>query len=322
MTQQLLNVSNYIVPAAGTTRGYSVRKVFDPLQPDVIDFRQIALDGQPYRPSGVFVDNTRNSDPLTVVVNEIGFTIIVPAGANVATPYPAPIQHSVTIIGNGEAVLVFVDFPVIPQGFDGGAGAVSPWGASDVADVVAINSLTVGTNERLDDVKANLATVDASLATVDASLATVNDSVGVSNTRLQTLATDTAAIKDELASLSGYLTFGQSAILEQISTNTQPLTQIAGDVATVASETGAAASILGDLIQIVDAISQGVQGLLGVDSTYGPLPNFFDSLPRAFTYDGSGNVLTEARTDGFSTWTKTYAYTGNNRDSESAWVKS
>lgn len=315
MTQQLLNVSNYIVPAAGTTRGYTVRKVFDPLLPDVIDFRQIALDGQPYRPSGVFVDNTRNSDPLTVVVNEIGFTIIVPAGANVATPYPAPIQHSVTIIGNGEAVLVFVDFPVIPQGFDGGAGAVSPWGASDVADVVAINSLTVGTNERLDDVKANLATVDDSLKTV-------NVSVGVSNTRLQTLATDTAEIKSELASLSGYLTFGQSAILEQISANTQPLTQIAGDVATVASETGAAASILGDLIQIVDTISQGVQGLLGVDSTYGPLPNFFDSLPRAFTYDGSGNVLTEARTDGFSTWTKTYAYTGNNRDSESAWVKS
>lgn len=43
-------------------------------------------------------------------------------------------------------------------------------------------------------------------------------------------------------------------------------------------------------------------------------------LPGTFTYDGSNNLLTDSRTDGYNTWVKTYTYTGNNKQTESAWV--
>ncbi len=46
-----------------------------------------------------------------------------------------------------------------------------------------------------------------------------------------------------------------------------------------------------------------------------------DALPHAYTYNTSGNVLTDTCTNGTNTWVKTYTYTGSNLTSESAWVK-
>lgn len=114
MTEKILQTVNYIVPAAGTTRGYAVEETFVPGVVKQIDFRQQGLDGQPFRPSGVFVDNTRGTDNLTIVINEIGFSIVVYPGEFVACQYPAPMSQSASIEGEGRAVLVFVDFPVIP----------------------------------------------------------------------------------------------------------------------------------------------------------------------------------------------------------------
>ena len=49
------------------------------------------------------------------------------------------------------------------------------------------------------------------------------------------------------------------------------------------------------------------------------LAGFLDTT-QAYTYDGSGNLLTEAITYGGSTYTRTYVYAGGNLTSVSPWV--
>lgn len=51
------------------------------------------------------------------------------------------------------------------------------------------------------------------------------------------------------------------------------------------------------------------------------LAGFLDAT-QSYTYDGSGNLLTEAITYGGRTYTRTYSYTGANLTSVSAWVVS
>jgi YD repeat-containing protein len=48
-----------------------------------------------------------------------------------------------------------------------------------------------------------------------------------------------------------------------------------------------------------------------------------DGCLHTYTYDGSGNLLTDTATDPAtqSVYVKTYTYTGANLTSESAWVK-
>jgi YD repeat-containing protein len=51
----------------------------------------------------------------------------------------------------------------------------------------------------------------------------------------------------------------------------------------------------------------------------GCLAGFLDAA-QAYTYDGSGNLITEAITYAGSTYTRTYTYTGANLTAVSAWV--
>lgn len=51
------------------------------------------------------------------------------------------------------------------------------------------------------------------------------------------------------------------------------------------------------------------------------LAGFLDAT-QAYTYDGSGNILTEAITYAGSTYTRTYTYTGGYLTAVSAWVVS
>jgi len=116
MSNGLTQVINYMIPAVGTPRAYLQSGVLS-ATPVAIDFRSVSgggIDGQPFRPSGVFIDNTQGVDTLTVVLNEISYRITCPAGESVNLQFPAPVQLSVAITGDGQATLVFVDFPVIP----------------------------------------------------------------------------------------------------------------------------------------------------------------------------------------------------------------
>lgn len=113
MASGLQSVSNYLVPATGSTNAYMVRENFSATS-FLVDFNKQELDGLPFRPYGVIIDNTGGANPVTVTINEMALAIVAPAGKAVHCPFPAPVGCTASITGNGIATVVFVDYPVIP----------------------------------------------------------------------------------------------------------------------------------------------------------------------------------------------------------------
>jgi hypothetical protein len=112
----LADAINFMIPAVGTPRMYFNSQVFS-ATPFNIDFSGITggyWDGQPFRPSGVYIDNSAGAGPLTIVINQIAFSITCPAGGYLNLPFPAPVFMTCSIVGNGQATVVFVDVPVMP----------------------------------------------------------------------------------------------------------------------------------------------------------------------------------------------------------------
>lgn len=129
----LQNTYNYLVPAAGTTRGYRVTKEFAPGQIEHCDFRNMALDGVSFVPTGVLIDNTRGIDNCVVTILEYSWRIVIPAGQFAHMPYPAPYNQTATIEGNApELTVVFVDYPVIPFFQNSNSGGGSVGGITDI----------------------------------------------------------------------------------------------------------------------------------------------------------------------------------------------
>lgn len=127
MSEQLVNTYNYLVPAAGTTRSYRVTQNFASGDIKHCDFRNMALDGLSFVPSGVLVDNTRGTADCVITIIEFAWRIVVPAGTTINMPYPAPYNQTATIEGEGDITVVFVDYPVIPfiSSSNSGGGAMS-----------------------------------------------------------------------------------------------------------------------------------------------------------------------------------------------------
>ncbi|HKY45374.1 MAG TPA: hypothetical protein VJM50_19940 [Pyrinomonadaceae bacterium] len=116
MSDGLQQVINYMIPAVGTPRGYVWTGTLSST-PVTIDFRNVSgggIDGQPFRPSGIFIDNTRGTGNVVVTINEISYQMICLTGELLNLQFPAPIDVTASFIGLGEATLVFVDFPVLP----------------------------------------------------------------------------------------------------------------------------------------------------------------------------------------------------------------
>lgn len=116
MSAGLNNVQNYMAPAIGTPRVFLINQDFTGIT-YTQGFRNVEggmIDGQPFQPSGVFIDNTVGTGPLTVVINEMSYRMVCPAGESLSLPFPAPKDLSTTITGTGVATVIFVDFPVIP----------------------------------------------------------------------------------------------------------------------------------------------------------------------------------------------------------------
>lgn len=127
ISQSLFNALNYLVPATGSTRAFPISQDFT--IPFKFDWSKIPIDdgGISFVPSGVFIDNTNGSAPLTVTIDQINFNIVCPAGGQRQVQYPAPLNQSVTISGGGGIVtVIFVDFPVIPLAT--GVGGTAPPG--------------------------------------------------------------------------------------------------------------------------------------------------------------------------------------------------
>lgn len=104
-------VSNYLVPADGGTHCMAFTQDFS--NPLNIDWSQYNQDGLEFNPSGFIVNNQSGANML-IKVNEINHTIIIPNGMYVSMQYPAPVGHTLTITGAGNATIVFVDYPVLP----------------------------------------------------------------------------------------------------------------------------------------------------------------------------------------------------------------
>jgi len=115
MAEGIQSVTNFLVPATGSTNAFMIEQTFS-ATPYFQNFNNVELNGIPFRPSGVIIDNTSGTGDLTVLINELSFAITCPAGLSIQMPYPAPVNHSVNITGLGEATVVFVDYPVVPFG--------------------------------------------------------------------------------------------------------------------------------------------------------------------------------------------------------------
>jgi hypothetical protein len=116
---------NYLVPSSGRTHAVPVEGVFS-AQAYTIDWNQFKNDNFAFQPQGVFIDNSAGTGELDVVIYANGlngpvfWTIKCPAGAYKTANFPAPNGQAAGITGNGEATVIFVDFPVLPD-----AGAVT-----------------------------------------------------------------------------------------------------------------------------------------------------------------------------------------------------
>jgi len=117
MSDGLQQLINYMIPAVGTPRGYLFSKVLPAATPETINFLGVQggyWAGQPFRPSGIYMDNTQGVADLKVVINEMSYQMICPAGETLNLPFPAPLDVTATITGEGQITIVFVDVPVQP----------------------------------------------------------------------------------------------------------------------------------------------------------------------------------------------------------------
>jgi hypothetical protein len=138
--QSVQGTVNYLIPSSGRTSAVPVSGVFSG-QPYQIDWREFANTDFPFQPQGVFIDNSAGTGALTVQIYASGLNgpvfwqVVCPAGAFKSANFPAPNGQQVAITGDGQATVVFVDFPVLPD-----AGAVTVDNTVSV-DVVSPNPL-------------------------------------------------------------------------------------------------------------------------------------------------------------------------------------
>src|SRR5574337_1244442 len=105
---------NYLVPASGTTRSVSLTGLFS-ATPANIDWNQLAVQFSNFFPQGVFVDNSQGVGTLTINFQPLNYNVVVPAGVSGAYQFPAALNETCSVTGNGQATCVFVDFPVLPN---------------------------------------------------------------------------------------------------------------------------------------------------------------------------------------------------------------
>ena len=116
MAQSKFSLSNYLVPVNGRTSCYMFRQRLLGLAfaPQVISFRQIKMeDGDQFTPYGFYVDNTAGTQPLTIEIQEIYYTITVPVGQRLSGSYPGVLDQVVHLRGEGDVTVLFVNYPVL-----------------------------------------------------------------------------------------------------------------------------------------------------------------------------------------------------------------
>lgn len=148
-------VQNYLVPATGTTHAWRFAKNFLAGEFEVIEFRNIALNGRPFAPSGVLIDNTNGTADCVVTILEYTYNIVCKKGQTLNLPYPAPLEQSVSVTGEGPVTVIFVDYPVLPYSSAAGGGGGGGGGGGRTSmfhgfqGLMAKGSPTVGSDNTL-----------------------------------------------------------------------------------------------------------------------------------------------------------------------------
>lgn len=129
---------NYLVPAIGNTHSVTCQGVFS-ATPFKIDWQQFTQANFKFVPQGCFVDNTAGTSPLVINIVQLNYNVTIGAGISGQFQFPAPVNCTMNITGNGQATIVFVDFPVLPN-----AGEVFISGIADVYITGANPAATLG----------------------------------------------------------------------------------------------------------------------------------------------------------------------------------
>ena len=111
---ELTRTVNFIVPAAGLTSSYPVQTTLAAGVIQTLDFRSFELDGFRFAPYGFYAYNP-GSNSFSITINEVGLTFNVSPGQTIARPYPGPVEQTVDLSGDGDAVVTFVNYPVFPH---------------------------------------------------------------------------------------------------------------------------------------------------------------------------------------------------------------
>lgn len=140
---QVQPTTNYLVPSSGGTHCVPVAGQWG-AQPQVLDWRQFSESSFPFQPQGVFIDNTQNANPLNISILPLGWNVVCPAGAQLMTPFPAPLSQTMQVTssgGGGIATMMFVDFPVLP--FLTSAAGVAGTGVTILGQPVSVTPANV-----------------------------------------------------------------------------------------------------------------------------------------------------------------------------------
>lgn len=112
MAGRIISVQNFLVPANGNVGTYVIDEVLVAGVPLYIDFREVNLDGQSFWPYGLFVNNINGTQDVAVTIDQMGLTMTTGPGDSNSGMYPGPMDQTVTITGDGRAIIVFCNFPV------------------------------------------------------------------------------------------------------------------------------------------------------------------------------------------------------------------
>lgn len=329
MTGFIAEMTNYLIPASGAPRCFKFEQNMVAEQNYPVDFRQITSEqGKAFRPYGMFIDNTRGTGRLEFLIQGLNFAGYVEPGQFFMTPYPAPMQQEVTLRGNGPAVVLFVDFPVMPYSSAQLTGGSS--GGGDFAPLIAAVEARVSQTSfdaAISDILAALGGGGSGGATDLTGV--ISEIQGVRLNQRETidrmvLAADLfpmlGNIQANIATIAGNSGGGggvdPTPLLTQIEDNTY---NALGKLDQIRSSVNGLQAPLGNLSSAVLSLHAAYELY---DSDGNPLPSNFGSLARAYEYDVAGNIEAETRTDNlYFIWRKTYGYVADKLATQSPWVR-
>ena len=109
-------VTNYLVPATGNIAGVLQQTVLS-AQQLLVDFSLYSLNGVPFTPQSVYIDNTLGLGNVVITSQRFsGFTIAsVSAGTSQQVNFPSIVGDTYVITGNGTVNMVWSNAPALPN---------------------------------------------------------------------------------------------------------------------------------------------------------------------------------------------------------------